>query len=597
MRRALAMIFMVPVCMAMHPDAGSTEATTKADPLKARPEVVEEWKDMRFGMFIHWGPVTLTGKELSHSRRIPDEPRPGLQRASGNKGETPVEVYDNLYKQWKPDKFDAREWVKLAQEAGTRYIIFTAKHHDGFCLFDSQLTDYKSTGPESVWKVDYLKELADACHEAGLKLIVYYSQPDWHHPDFTGEHHERYIQYLHGQLREILTNYGRIDGIWFDGLGGSVERWDAKNMFAMMRSIQPDLIINNRSGLPGDFVTPEQMLGEFQNTFPWESCMTLGTSWSWKPDDTIRPLTECLQMLASCACGDGNLALNTGPMPDGRIEPRQAERYREIGAWLGKYGESIYGTRGGPFRPPLMTRIKGRAIQDSPWPETAWTGGSTHRDKGVYLHVFRWPAQVLTLPPIAHKVLSVTVLTGGQAEFTQDENGIQIRVPSPALDPIDTILRLDLDGPAKDIPVLPPAVIDSGSLASGKRATASSSYRDHTTADKAFDGDPGTHWVWDPKDQECWLAVDLGEPRTFDHAWIRERGHGSWIYEYELQMRDDENTPWQTFHHGTRLGPDCEIEFAPVTGRFVRLHLLKYNQSISPRISEFQIYGPDEDSK
>ena len=315
------------------------------DMLQARPEAVEAWKDMRFGMFICWGPVSLTGLEIgwSHANRA--------GQPQGGNGPTPIEVYDNLHRRWKPDRFDARQWVKVAREAGAKYMIFLVKHHDGFCLYDTKLTDYKITGPASAWKHDVMRDMADACRAAGLKLIVYYSQPDWHHPDYKTANHARYIEYFHGQIRELLTNYGKIDGLWFD-LGGSAKEWDAEKLFRMARSIQPWLVINNRIGLPGDFDTPENEVGHFIDKRPWETNATLNHQWSWKPNDTIRSLEECIRMLVVCACGDGNFALNTGPMPDGRIEPQQAERFREMGGWLRKYGVSVYGTRGGPWVAP-----------------------------------------------------------------------------------------------------------------------------------------------------------------------------------------------------------------------------------------------------
>ncbi len=401
------------------------------DMLTAKPQVVRTWQDMRFGLFICWGPVSLTGKEIGWSRGEPSwGRRPGMK---GGKGPTPVEVYDGLYKKWKPDKFNARQWVRVAQDAGAGYIIFLVKHHDGFCLFDSALTDYKSTGPQSAWKVDVLKEMADACHEAGLKLMIYYSQPDWHHPDFLTDSHDRYIKYLHGQVRELLTGYGRIDGLWFDNLRRpgpeAAKLWDAENLFKMARSIQPHLIINNRCGLPGDFDTPEQRVGRFQTRRAWESCITLGTQWAWKPDDRIKSLKQCIDILVRCVGGDGNLALNTGPMPDGRIEPRQVERFNEIGAWLANCGRSIYGTRGGPFRPG------------------AW-GASTHKGSAIYLHVLRWPSERIVLPAIGRRIVSHSVLTGGSATVTQTDKGITVSVPPGSRDKLDTIVKLQLDGPA-----------------------------------------------------------------------------------------------------------------------------------------------------
>jgi alpha-L-fucosidase len=299
-----------------------------------------------------------------------------------------------------------------------------------------------------------MKDVADACHEAGVKLIIYYSQPDWHHPDYKTANHARYNEYFHGQIRELLTTYGRIDGLWFD-LGGSAKEWDAENLFKMARSIQPWLIINNRVGLPGDFDTPENEVGHFNNKRPWESNVTLNHQWSWKPNDTIRSLQECIQILTVCACGDGNFTLNTGPMPDGRIEPQQAERFRQIGDWLRRYGESVYKTRGGPFIAPDAHKRK----QDGYYGNFTiaggdYWGGSTHKGNVIYLHILRWPADTLRLPPIMKKIVGHSVLTGGQAEVKQTEEGISVSVPAAQRDALETIVKLELDGPAADIPTV-----------------------------------------------------------------------------------------------------------------------------------------------
>jgi alpha-L-fucosidase len=316
-----------------------------------------------------------------------------------------------------------------------KYIIFLVKHHDGFCLYDSKLTDYKSTGRESAWKVDVMKEIADACHEVGLKLFLYYSQPDWHHPDYLTENHDRYIRYLHGQIRELLTNYGRIDGLWFDNLrpvkAETARLWDAENLFKMARSIQPHLIINNRCGLPGDFDTPEQRIGRLHVERPWESCITLGTQWSWKPDDQIKSLKECIDILVTCAARGGNLALNTNPMPDGRIEPRQVKRFHEIGRWMKKYGESIYGTTASPF-------------EKLPW------GRCTAKPGKLYLHVFDWPNNGELLVPLSRQDVQVAYLLThkNRAELlmdSDDKGNLVVTVPRKAPDNIDTVVLLEME--------------------------------------------------------------------------------------------------------------------------------------------------------
>lgn len=438
---AKKIIAIAVVCIASFVSAAPTE-----DFLKARPEVVESWKDMRFGMFLCWGPVSLTGREIGWSRGAPALGlRPGVR---GGKGPTPADVYDSLYKKWKPDKFDAQHWVTLARDTGMKYMVFLVKHHDGFCLYDTKLTDYKSTGPESAWKVDVMKHVTDACHKHGIKLIIYYSQPDWHHPDYLGEHHDRYIKYLHGQIRELLTGYGKIDGLWFDNLRGvnpqTAKLWHAEELFKTARSIQPHLIINNRCGLPGDFDTPEQSIGRFEFDRPWESCVTLGTQWSWKPDDTIKPLKECIDILVTCAGRGGNLALNTNPMPDGRIEARQAQRFRQIGSWLNKYGDSIYGTNGGPYITKAWGTRFGHTNRSSASDQRPW-GVTTWKDKSLYVHVLNWNRDILQLPTIDRKLVSYRSLTGPASTVVQTDEFLTISVPAQYRDTLDTIIELKFD--------------------------------------------------------------------------------------------------------------------------------------------------------
>ena len=441
-------VAIVLIVSALRPACGIQPPEVTWDMLTAQPDIVESWKDMRFGMFVCWGPVSVTGLEIGWSRG-----KAWPHQQQGGAGETPVEVYDNLYKTWRPNAFDARAWVKVAREMGAQYMIFLVKHHDGFCLYDTKLTDYRITGPASAWKHDVMKDVADACHEAGLKLILYYSQPDWHHPDYRTDNHARYVEYFHGQIRELLTNYGRIDGLWFD-LGGTPEEWQSEKLFKMARSIQPWLIINNRVGLPGDFDTPENQVGYFQNQRPWETCYTLGHQWSWKPDDDLCTFEECIHVLVSCVTGDGNLALNTGPMPNGEIEPRQVAVFREIGRWLNRYGESVYGTRGGPFLAPnARSRTSKQYYEKFQLAGGGWWGGSTRKGNAIYLHILRWPEDTIKLPSVERTILHHSVLTGGTAIVKQTEAGIEVSVPPHERDPIDTIVKLELNGPAGDIPV------------------------------------------------------------------------------------------------------------------------------------------------
>jgi alpha-L-fucosidase len=395
--------------------------------LQATPEDMAWWRDAKFGLFIHWGPVSLMGTEIGWSRG-------GERRGRKDKstGAIPVQVYDNLYKEFDPTKFDAKEWAAVAQAAGMKYLVFTSKHHDGFCEFDSKLTTY--TIMHSSFRRDVVGELAKACHDAGLKVGWYYSPPDWHHPDYRTENHDRYIQYLHGQLRELCTNYGKIDIIWFDGLGGSAKDWDSVNLIKMIRELQPGVIINNRAGLPADHDTPEQRIGKSQTNRAWESCITICRQWAWKPNDEMKSLKQCIDTLVQVVGGDGNLLFNVGPMPTGEIEPRQVERLKEMGAWLKKCGESIYGTRGGPFEP-------------GKW------GASTHKDNKVYVHILNWPGETVTLPAIKQKIVSSSLLTGGTVTVKQADDGIAISVPAADRNELDTIVVLQVEGKAADVKI------------------------------------------------------------------------------------------------------------------------------------------------
>ncbi len=423
MRIQLCITLVAGLVIAQQLPLAAAEPTSPPESNEQRIARMKWWQEARFGMFIHWGPVSLKGTEIGWSRN------PG---PNGHRGNIPAAEYDNLYKKFNPTKFNSKEWVATAKAAGMKYLVFTTKHHDGFCEFDSKLTDYKITSPQSPFGRDVVKELADACHEAGIRFGVYYSQPDSHHPDYRSTNHTRFIKYLHGQVSELLSNYGQVDVIWFDGLGGSANAWDAPRLFALIKKLQPNIIINDRCGLPGDFGSPEQTVGAFQMDRPWESCITICNQWAWKPNDGMKSLKQCLHTLITCAGGNGNLLFNVGPMPTGEIEPRQVERLKQMGQWLEKYGESIYSTRGGPIKP-------GKGIV------------STHKGDTVYLHVLQWPGDSIVLPALPKKVLSATLLTGGDVKLAQVDGKITLTVAKADQQEIDTIISLKLDGAAEDI--------------------------------------------------------------------------------------------------------------------------------------------------
>ena len=384
----------------------------------SKQEKLKWWMDARFGMFIHWGPVSLKGTEIGWSRGR----------------EIPTAEYDTLYKQFNPVNFNANEWVKLAKDAGMKYIVFTSKHHDGFCMWDTKYTDFNIM--HSPFKRDVMKELADACRKQGMALGFYHSTCDWHHPDFPvtspgGEvrretsNLDRYTEYLKNESVEILKNYGPLLVMWYD-VPMEFDTVRGQGVIDEIRKVQPDIIVNNRTGAMGDFDTPEQEVGGFQNNRPWETCMTIANQWAWKPNDEVKSLEQCLHSLIRSAGGDGNLLFNVGPMPDGQIEPLQVTRLKEMGQWLQKYGYSIYNTRGGPFKP-------------ADW------GVSTRKENTIFLHILKWNADSpkIVFPVLGMEITSCILVDGGGAvKLTKQRGTYTIQFPKEALRSVDTIVEI-----------------------------------------------------------------------------------------------------------------------------------------------------------
>jgi alpha-L-fucosidase len=420
--------------------------------LNASEKDIQWFRDAKFGLFITWGPVSLVGTEISLSSmdNQGDGAGPGII--------IPRDVYEKLYLSFDPCKFDAKEWIDLAQAAGIKYIVFITKHSDGFSMFDTRLSDYKVT--RSPYARDITAEIAKACHEAGMRLGLYYCLPDWYHTDFRGENHARVIEYVHGQLRELVTNYGRVDVLWFDSVSLGPERYDSRGIFKILRQLQPAILLNDRAGLPGDFEAREDYIGCFETDRPWESIEILGSQWAWKPNDVIHTPQEVIRLLVKCVGRDGNLLMNVGPMSSGKFDPNQVKCLREVGSWLKKYGESIYGTRGGPF----VVRPLGCDWADNIGIRGCEGGGpyvmenvvSTRKDHFIYLHVLRWSEGPLVLPPIPRKIVSNSVLTGGTAEISQTERSLEVNVAGAHRDAIDTIIKLELDESAETIPPIRP---------------------------------------------------------------------------------------------------------------------------------------------
>jgi alpha-L-fucosidase len=413
------------------------------------------FREAKFGMFIHWGPYSLASVEASWPIMTPD-PNQRLRQAE----------YVELYRKFNPTGFDPRAWVRLAREAGQRYMVFTTKHHDGFCMFDSALTDYKITN--TPYGKDIVAELAAAAKAEGMPLGFYDSPPDMHHPGYRDTtklakenwhgQPERpewasYLNYMEGQLRELLSKYGKVAIVWFDGLDHP-EKYDGARFHKLIHESQPDALINNRLGLPGDYETPEQFIPDriptkssetrlvgtekpAPSSLPgelpaspedfqlWETCLTINNTWAYnKNDRAFKSSTELIRTLVEVASKGGNLLLDVGPTPEGTIQPEFQQRLLAIGRWLRVNGVSIYGTTYGP-------------LQNLPW------GKTTARGSTIYVHVFDWPKGRLELSGLRARVTQAVLVASGQAlKFKQTGDVLSIKVPGAPPDPAVSVIAL-----------------------------------------------------------------------------------------------------------------------------------------------------------
>lgn len=411
---------------------------------------MEWWRDARFGMFIHWGLYAVPEGEWKG--------KTGYAEWIMTQAQIPVEEYETLAPRFNPVQFDASEWVRMAKEAGMKYLVITSKHHDGFGLWDSAVSDYDVID-RTPFKRDILKEIADACKQQGVTLCFYYSIMDWHHPDYLprrdwekrspeGADLGRYIAYMKAQLKELVTRYDPAV-LWFDGeWEGTWTHEEGLKLYDYVRSLKPEIIINNRvdkgrhgmkgtydpSQFAGDFGTPEQEIPATGLDFDWESCITMNGHWGWnKNDKAFKSTEDLIRKLVDIASKGGNFLLNIGPKPDGTFPQESIERLAAIGRWMDVNGEAIYGTLPSPF-------------ENLPW------GRCTRKhDAGktvLYLHVFDWPADgKLPVPGLMNQDAAAALLANGESlETASGENGLTVSLPAAALDPIDTVVVVTIDG-------------------------------------------------------------------------------------------------------------------------------------------------------
>jgi alpha-L-fucosidase len=393
-----------------------------------------EWfQDNKFGLFIHWGVYSVLGKG---------------EWVMNNDNMTVAE-YEKLPPRFNPTEFNAAEWVAMAKDAGMKYITITSKHHDGFAMFATRQSDWNIVD-RTPYRQDPLKMLADECHRQGIKLFFYHSQLDWHNPDYyplgrtghasgrpPGGDFNKYLDYMDNQLRELLTNYGEIAGIWFDGMWDKPDaNWRLDRTYGLIHSLQPAAMVGSNhhlkpfegedfqmfeKDLPGKNTTGFSDKSEV-GALPLETCDTINNSWGYNSSDhKYKSTKELIQYVVKAAGNNANFLLNIGPMPSGKVQPEFVARLHEMGEWMRKNGESIYGTRGGPVTP-------------RPW------GVTTQNKDKIFLHVLDWKDKVLALPKLPGVRGATLLASGKRVQLREEPNSTLVLFPSEERDSIDTVI-------------------------------------------------------------------------------------------------------------------------------------------------------------
>ena len=405
-----------------------------------------EWfQNAKFGLFIHWGVYSVMAGGGDQ----------GIAEWIMNQKQIPISQYEKLPAFFNPTNFDPAAWVSMVKKAGIKYITITSKHHDGFAMYDSKVSDYNIVDKTPYGK-DVLKALKNECDKQGIKLFFYYSQLDWHHPDYfprgrTGRDYtgrpqsgdwNKYIDYMNTQLTELLTNYGEVGGIWFDGMW---DQWDANwrldETYALIHQLQPGAMVGSNHhktpiagedfqmferDLPGENTMGFNQTGTISD-LPLEMCETMNGSWGFNlQDQDYKTSKQLIQTMIKSAGFGANFLLNTGPMPNGKIQPENIDTLMVMGKWLNKYGESIYGTRKGPIKPLI------------------W-GATTQKGNTIYVHVLQLAEENLLMPNLEQKIKSATFFDdGSKVKFKTTDFGTLLQIPYGKRQKIDTIIKLEI---------------------------------------------------------------------------------------------------------------------------------------------------------
>jgi alpha-L-fucosidase len=396
-----------------------------------RAQRMQWWHAAKFGMFVHWGLYSVVGQ---HEWAMEVE---GI----------PIPQYERLAQHLVPKPNAALDWARLARRAGQKYIVMTTKHHEGFCLFDTRLTNY--CAPQQACGRDLVREFVDAARAEGLRVGFYYSLMDWHHPDgarcATDEAaRQRFVEYTHGLVRELMTNYGKIDVLWYDvSWPLTPEQWESERMNAMVFKLQPQIIVNNRNGLDGDFATPEQHIEAAKPGRAWETCMTMNDSWGYqKADDAFKSPKRIVRNLVECAKGGGNYLLNIGPHADGSVPEEEVRTLEAVGSWMGRNGAAIY-------------KAERCQAQRGEFADFTRSGNT------LFTHIYFWPGEtsasawldffnpssVIAIGAVRTKVSAARLLASGQpVKLEQDDISLRLTgLPAKAPDDPVTVIALECD--------------------------------------------------------------------------------------------------------------------------------------------------------
>jgi len=540
----------------------------------ASKAATEAWKDQRFGMFIHWGPISQKGLALSHSRISPSHSGGKPYKTPGKTGISAAE-YDKQYKTFNPVNFDADAMMKMAKDAGIAYTVFTAKHHAGFSMFDSKVTDYDMMS--TPYNKDITREIADASRKQGIDFGFYYSPRDWGHPDADSvNNHPRYIKWYKKQMNELLDNYGDIHEIWFDGMGPGDWGNTSEEIMTLIRQKQPDALVNDRGGVGADFYTPEHYTGYFNTEQPWEACHTTTSQWGFNPKTKAKKLSQLMEILLYTWGGDGNVLLNIGPMGDGSINPKEKKRFEQLAAWWQVHGEkSIRGSRGGPYIP-------------GPW------GVATNKGNSVFLHIFRFGEDQLAFPALDGLKLKGSSLLNGKSVTVTEKDGLYlVDVPKNSREDIATTVELTFDKSTRGLTPIQRVK----SLTALAKVTASHS----ENIDYLYDQNAETQWHGQldkkRKEKAFVFTAEFEQPQIIGSMAVQRGSEWTAKHQAKIEIRDSKGK-WQDISKEVQGMRNGKVRFRftsmvflkqPVQTDAIRMTISKASQFT---IAEWELYPP-----